>query len=259
MSIEQDLKKKGVSQKNIDKLNKKVKDYIEIEKENAFNSIRDYEKEQKNFIKENHYLPDYVKGEFTEDYKKFHIIKKHSKLSYKYWIKAFKESKTPHKNIIANIELNNGFRMSFIVSEDNDGFIWDNKKFIFDNVSKNYNISHQLFEYDYHESFSLPIKRVINKTDVKTEEIVLPIKKGIPVEDIRFALENSGISQVEYASNPSALHKFVNSNVIKMILAGVELDAVFKFLKLITILIFIVCVIILFVVLKFSGLLKFGG
>jgi hypothetical protein len=121
------------------------------------------------------------------------------------------------------MELNNGYHRSFLVTDDNqDGFLFLGRKYIFDKDAIYYNIDKKIFCYDYHEDFPLPIKR------------------KIPIDKIKGAIyegkAGTNLTQIEYATNPRTLHKWLTSNLIEAMLSGGMLH------KLLVIILIIVCV-----------------
>lgn len=173
-------------------------------------------------------LPSIEEDSFEDyhDAKGFNVLKDNkSKWTFKYWKDWYVDRAHPASTALVNMELLNGFHKLFLVKEKDGGFKYKGKKYLFDNEAKYYLIDSKLWAYDYHETFSLPIKRVL------------------PVTKIRKTMEATGISEVEYATNPKTLEQFAVSKIAEGIMRGAELDAVFKFLKLMIIIILVVVVI----------------
>lgn len=165
-----------------------------------------------------------------------------SKMSLRYWRDILREKMRPEKTILVNMELLNGFHRLFLVTENDEGFKYRGNKYLFDNEAKYYLIDSKLWCYDYHEKFTLPVKRniIIDPKKRKTleikEEYGLPIRRRIPLTTIKTSLEQSGMTEVEYATNPSTLERFTISKIAEGIMKGQALDEVFKFLKMMLIL-----------------------
>lgn len=190
------------------------------------------------------------------------IIKPHSQKKDKpsilslQWVKSkipFTKKRKKGTEILVRIELKNGNFRSLIVNEEKGGLIYEDGLYLFDNVSKRFDIDNSMWFYYFHEDYSLPITFKLNKN---VKKAVLPIDSSIPVNEIKDLIESTQISQVEYASNPSALHRFMTSEVIKMVLQGVALDSVFRFLKIMSIIILVVVCATLLILLNTSGALK---
>ncbi len=151
--------------------------------------------------------------------KKFNFLfTKKSKFTFKYLKTWYKNKYYASRTILINMELINGMHDTFMILDKEGGFHYMKKKFIFDNDAKYYNINARLWCYDYHELFALPIKR------------------KIPVNAIKSTLEASNISEVEYATNPTTLERFIVAKIAEGIMRGQELD---EMLKRITILLVI--------------------
>lgn len=145
------------------------------------------------------------------------VYHKRSKMDFKYWKDKWHEKVAARKVVQINMELVNGFHISMLAVEKEGGFTYRKKQFIFDGDSKYYNMSSKLWCYDFHESFSLPIKRIL------------------PVVDIRKTVEAAGVSEVEYATNPSTLGQFVTAKIAEGIMKGQALDEAIRRLLWITI------------------------
>ena len=137
-----------------------------------------------------------------------------SKLTIKYWRAHFLERLHPETTALISMELLNGFHRLFIVKEKDEGFQYRGKKYLFDNEAKYYIIDTKLWCYDFHENFTLPIKR------------------KIPLTHIKKSLEHSNISEVEYATNPSTLERFTISKIAEGIMKGQAIDEFMKQIRL---------------------------
>ena len=161
---------------------------------------------------------DSLKADQEDGLKPYNFMvtgKKKTKL--KYWIDKFKERMYPHKTVLISMELLNGFHREFLVKEVDGGFRYRGRKYVFDNESKYYKIDSKLWCFDYHEDFTLPIRR------------------KIPVSDIKKTLEHSSITEVEYAMNPSTLERFIVARIAEGIMKGQQLDEFLKQIRLILI------------------------
>ena len=162
-------------------------------------------------------LPQY------QDDKGFDVLtERKSKFKLKYWKDWYLNKTHPESIALINMELMNGFHKIFLVKEFEEGFKYKNKKYLFDNEAKYFIIDSKIWAYDFHETFTLPIKR------------------KIPITNIRKTLESSNISEVEYATNPATLERFAISKIAEGIMRGAEMEQVFKFLKLMAILILVI-------------------
>lgn len=168
----------------------------------------------------------------------FNPVKARKKTNILYWKDQFIYKFLPHRAVLVTIELLNGSHKQFIVREKEGSFKYKGKMFIFDNDAKYYNIDARLWAFDYHENFCLPIKR------------------KIPVDEIRNTIAHSQISEIEYATNPSTLEKFVTSKIAEGILKGVQLDAFMKQIRIILIITMIATIIHLVLFMQKTGMLS---
>lgn len=92
--------------------------------------------------------------------------------------------------IVINMELANGMHIHFPVSMSFEGFSYKGGDYLFDDEFKYYDLGFKSYCLDYHENFNLPIRR------------------RIPLTSVQKVLEASGLSEVEYATNPATLKRF---------------------------------------------------
>ncbi len=161
-----------------------------------------------------------------------------SRLTIKYWRAHFLERLNPETSALISMELLNGFHRLFIVKEKDEGFQYRGKKYLFDNEAKYYIIDSKLWCYDYHENFTLPIKR------------------KIPLTHIKKSLEHSNISEVEYATNPSTLERFTISKIAEGIMKGQAIDDFMKQIRLLLIITMVAAIIHLVLFMFKSGMLQ---
>ena len=146
-----------------------------------------------------------------------------------------------HSSVLINMELNNGYHRHFMVTEDQNGFKYCKKFYLFDNDLKYYDIDSKIWTYDFHENYSLPVKRII------------------PIKEILDTIHTGQITEIEYSSNPSTLEHAMNNKIAEGILKGAELSGFFKQIRLLLIITMLVVIINFLLSLKTSGLLDAIG
>lgn len=149
--------------------------------------------------------------------KEFNYHKARSRWTTRYWKDWFLDKYLPDKVVMINMELLNGFHKQFLVRERDGAFYYKKKVYVLDNEKKYYVIDSKLYAYDYHEEFTNPIQR------------------KLPIADIKETLESSGISEIEYATSPKTLERFIISKVAEGIMRGQALDEALKQLRLLVI------------------------
>lgn len=124
------------------------------------------------------------------------------------------------------MELNNGDTIEFIADAGKSSFNYRAKTYIIDEHLKYFKASARLYFLDYHENFTLPIKR------------------KIPLKDIQKSMTSEKYSQenIFYATNPKTLENFLTSSTIEKILSGAQLDAWLRQMRLMIIIILIISV-----------------
>ena len=170
--------------------------------------------------------------------KGFSIQKVTGKFSINYWKEHFKEKYFSAKIVLINIELVNGFHRSMVVIENDGGFKFRDKKYIFDDDSKYYNMDAKLYCFDYHENLALPIKR------------------KIPVTAIKKTIESTDDIDIEYAINPSTLQRFMTAKIAEGVMKGTMLDEFLRKLQMFIIVIMVAVLVHLMLFLYASGILE---
>jgi hypothetical protein len=148
--------------------------------------------------------------------------------------------------ILINMELNIGDHISFIAYEQDGGFVYKKKRYLFDYQTMYYNMSHKLWCYDYHENFCLPIKRQVPTRELRGE---IAENAGDDMTE--------GYAQVEYLTNPKTLYEYSIAKLAEGILRGAALEQWLKrifFISIIAALAGVIAIIVLFV--KFRGIEK---
>jgi len=142
-----------------------------------------------------------------------HTIRKRSKLTLKFWKYFIWWRSSQDKIMLVNMELRNGQHDTVIIKTNGTGFKYKGGSYIIDDEIKYYNIGEALWTLDYHQDCTIPIRR------------------DIPVNQIKKALEASNLSEVEYSTNPSVLERFIISKISEGIMKGQQIDEFLKTLK----------------------------
>lgn len=156
-------------------------------------------------------------------------------------IKDHFRKQKPEDLVIINMELRNGMHKTFYVAESGASFKWNKRRYIFDPMLKYFNISFKEYCYDYHEDFDLPFKR------------------EFPLNDTKEAIESSGLTESEFATNPSTLERFMNSAIIEMMLRGGSIDKILKIIMIVMAFALVVGLIHLILYMYQSGLFSNMG
>ena len=130
----------------------------------------------------------------------------------------------PLSTMQINMELRNGDHLNFVVSAHANHFKFMKASYVVDSELKHYNKTTRKWALDYHQDFSIPIQR---KLDVMT---------------LTRAIESTGVVEVEYATNPSTLERFIISRVAEGIMKGQQIDDFLKQIRLMIIIITVVTV-----------------
>ena len=95
--------------------------------------------------------------------------------------------------LLVNFELRNGNHRSFTIIDKQGEFRFLKCLYIIDQSLKYYNIDSKMWCLDYHQDYSLPVKRIIR------------------VELIKKAIEDSNIIEAEASTNPSLIDTYVDA------------------------------------------------
>lgn len=156
-----------------------------------------------------HKVDDFVKSHT----KTYNFLEIRGKTDTKRILGKLKHAFNKTKALLINMELANGDHTTFTAYPDKESFVWEKKTYVVIAEYKYYNHDAQLFCLDYHENFTLPIKR------------------SIPIDMIRKSVEGSGITDIENATNPSTLKRFIESEIIEKVMKGQALEDALTMLK----------------------------
>lgn len=126
--------------------------------------------------------------------------------------KTKKALKKQYSKIMINMELENGMHRIFVVSSEDNGFKFREGKYLLDDESKYYNVENNIWCYDFHERFSIPIKRTL------------------PIAELTKSVEEMDDMEMEYAINPLTIKRFAVSKIAEGIMKGQALDKALQFL-----------------------------
>ena len=121
---------------------------------------------------------------------------------------------SPAKTLLINMELRNGMHRTFMIKTSQNSFKFMKGLYLIDTNLKYYKIDSKIWCLDYHQDLTIPVQR------------------KIPIGDIKKAIENSGICEVESATNPALLQSFVKAEVSEGVMKGAPIDEAIKKLTL---------------------------
>jgi len=173
--------------------------------------------------------------------KDHYITDKHSKFKPLFWREKWRLKFKPSISLIVYMELLNGDHADWVIAEKDGGFRYRNKRYIFDDVSKYYSTTSKMWCYDFHEGFALPIKRII------------------PIDNIKKAVEASRLTDIEHSTNPSTLDRFLKAEIAKGIMQGAGLSAFLQQLRILIIIAVIIGIVHLLLYAQKSGVFEKVG
>lgn len=162
-----------------------------------------------------HYIDS--KKEYEATFKEYNTVKKGSIFDIQRWYRLFKLKTAKTTAIYVNMELRNGMHIQFVAYISHPYFIWKKGLYIIDDELKYWNSTVGMFAIDYHQDLSLPIKKKVN------------------VNEIKHTVESVGGFEVETALNPHSLKQWLESDVVQKIIKGQELDQFMRRLMTISI------------------------
>jgi hypothetical protein len=116
------------------------------------------------------------------------------------------------------MELKKGGKKMFWVNETEDGFLYNEGQYIFDPNMKypiTTTLGNEYSAYDFYEGWPLPFKH-----EFPIRKVIDGVKKGMAGEEIQ---------EIDYATHPPTLLRFVMSDIIKKLFAS---DAILPMLQL---------------------------
>ena len=136
----------------------------------------------------------------------------------------------PSVLILANMELNTGDHEMAIVRVTGKSFVLYGNRYLVDEEKLYFNRTFKMWCSNYHEDLSIP---------VQNKYTFIPVDSTIPAQEIKRELEEKDIDVVNNI-NPKVLQDFTTSEVIQKVFQGQEMEGLFRFLKLMSILVLVV-------------------
>jgi len=145
----------------------------------------------------------------------------------------------PQDAWLINMELRNGNYTLLNISTNHDFFEYDDGIYIVDDDAKYYMQSAQKWCLDYHQDFTLPIKR------------------RIKVNQILKDISDTGILEVDKATNPLLIKRFIEKEVIQQAIKGAgKLQEELNLIKLLVVVTCILTLVSTIIIIKGSGMLS---
>lgn len=164
---------------------------------------------------------------------------KKAKLNIKTWLNILKDKIFSYKTVLINMELINGMHRQFLVMlKPDNSFKYRGRMYVVDDDCKYFVIDSKLWCYDFHENFTLPIKR------------------KLPMTTVRKSIEASGVTEIEYMTNPATLERFSISKIAEGIMKGQQIDEFFKKIQMFMIITMVACLIHLILFMFKTGMLQ---
>jgi len=154
-----------------------------------------------------------IKKVETTDYNP--ITKKKGWFDFSAYWRILKSRLSPQKTYLINMELRNGYHQLMTISCGKESFRYQGSEYVIDNDMMYYVISAGCNCLDYHQDLSIPIKRTV------------------PLNDIKKTITSMKSSEVETAINPQTLRMFIESEVIQKVMQGQAMGNMLKNLVII--------------------------
>ena len=158
-------------------------------------------------------LKEKFKKEKQERKALFNVIKHRKWNDWRGWINQIKDAYFPGQTMLICMELRNGMHTQYMIMLKGNSFMYKDGEYVIDQTLKYYNIAAKMWCLDYHQDIPVPIKRIV------------------PVQDIKNSIELEGITDIDTALNPQTLRQFIIGEFVQKIMKGEEMDKVFKMLK----------------------------
>jgi hypothetical protein len=156
------------------------------------------------------------------------------------YLNKWEVQKKKSKVFLIHMELNNGKHRQFTIVSEFGSFVYDNKRYLIDEECMYEDIDAKLWCLYYHESLCLPIKHQIPKNNLLREaenqaDKIYDLLLNHEDARVRRAVAEIPKPDVVFAINPENLERFMISKVIEKVIKGGEMDDIFGFLKIMTI------------------------
>lgn len=146
----------------------------------------------------------------------------------------------PERTYLINMELRNGMHTTLSINTSKNHFKYAGGVYVIDPQMQYFHVASRTYALDYHQDFTLPIKR---EFDVKGIQATIKQLGRIDPE------------QITTATNPSALESFMEGKVIEQLMKAQDIDAFFKQMRLIFIIGLVLNALTFIILVKSTGML----
>ena len=227
--------------KRLEETDKQIMQFPQNRYRKGFERLKELFHIKKDF---NALIPEFTNLEELEKETELFDITTHkmglSKRQYKKLLKKY-----PNKVVYCDIDLANGNLMTVIVANHKGGFRLKlgntDHYFIFDNVSKKYNVSYRLYGYLFSEKITIPIDR---KIDNQVLNVHLPIDQTLPTAKLIRIINATQKAEISYATDPKGTNQWIKGDMISQYLSPPKDTWVLILLIIVTVLNFFIFIIV---------------
>lgn len=180
----------------------------------------------------------------------------------KWWIKR-KLKKQRKKIVLVRMRMNNTTVKEMLVKYNENGFIYNKKRYLFDPINQYLLINSNIRCFDYQESLDLPIILKAKLPSEITQYINKfndNLKKGLntipPIDTIKTTLKEADITTIDTAINPSGMEQFLEANLVTQLVQAITGGKILRIILFLAIAIGIIALVILLINLYSSGILE---
>jgi hypothetical protein len=148
--------------------------------------------------------------------------------------------KNKSRTFLIYMERASGKHEQFTIKTEMDSFIFENKRYLIDEEYKFEDISAKLWCLRYHETLCLPVSsripanQLIRASEGQTAKIYDALIHHDD-ERVRKAMAEIPKNDIVFALNPENMERFLQSKIIEKVIKGSEMEDIFNFLKIMTI------------------------
>ena len=140
---------------------------------------------------------------------------------------------------------NNKFK-TWVQEEENGGFTYKKKMYLFDKDNQIHFIDMQMYGYFFQEQINIPVnkhlklsepvQKLINAVNSQIQnEFSLPIEKLVNINEVKQSIEAYGLAEVESAFEPESLKRFIDTQVILQVMGGAWFTKIMKIVLILNI------------------------
>ncbi len=147
-----------------------------------------------------------------------------------------------HMHVLVRMIMYSGDVMEFYVPTSDKGFVFDKRRYLFDDSHRYFNPTSQCYCYDFHQALDIPIRlrvklphEMIQFIEKHEKQLSKNQSAKINADEIKEILENPDVSDVDSSINPKSLEEYLKSNFVQALVMAASIGRIFRIILILVI------------------------